>query len=91
MAEALRNALERKLAAYEGAGMDDHAARVKVKLAALTGTTKGVEGGLDDLSVAELREAAKDAGVEGYSTMKKAQLRRAVARVQKEAPSGDDA
>lgn len=76
--------LERTLAGFESAEMTEEAAAVRVKLAALTGTTKGVEGGLDDLSKEQLKEAAKAAGVEGYSTMNKPALRRAVARTQRE-------
>lgn len=35
MADALRNALQRKLVAFEGAGMTEHAARMKARLAKL--------------------------------------------------------
>lgn len=67
----LVNALRRKIAAYEGAGMTELAEANRRKLAAVT---KADEPSLGDLTKAELLERAEAADIDGRSSMNKAEL-----------------
>lgn len=84
MADPLLNALERNLAQAESLGQEDRAAALKKRVTArkseLTREAKAEaaeateSAALADLTVPELRELAKDAGIEGRSGMDKEEL-----------------
>lgn len=59
MADAVLNSLRRKLRVYQGAGMDDHARRVKARIKELERPDKPV----DKMNKAELVAEAEAQGV----------------------------
>lgn len=74
MPDAVLNALNRKLAAYEGAGRDDLAKAVRKAITEREKEAEKASAPLSELTKAELLDRAAAADIEGRSSMTKDEL-----------------